>query len=150
METNSLLKPVGTALFGLTSAILEATVPMFILTTTFVVADTVTALRLQYRLVRAGKLDPEKARFSSARFRRLFSTLGRIFALLVLTAMADHLVLIPLGIGAMKFVVGAVCFWQAISLLENEAAENDAPWATYARRFLVDKARRYLDIDKTR
>ena len=144
METHSLLKPLLTALFGLASAVIENVTPMFILTTAFVAADTVTALRLQHRLVRAGKLPPDKAGFSSVRFRRVLFTVARILGLLILTAMADHLVLKPLGLEAMKIVAGAVCFWQAVSLLENEAAENDAPWAKHARRFLINKALRYI------
>lgn len=141
---NTFLKPVIAAVFGLLSAVLEATVPMFILTAAFVLADVVTAMRLQRRLKASGKIKMEDARFSSAKFGRIVGTLTKILCLLLLTAMVDHLVLVPLGIGAMKFVAGAVCFWQAISLLENEAAHNDAKWAVCARKFLVDKARRYI------
>lgn len=141
---DTLFKPTVAALLGLGSAVFEATAPMFVLTGTFVFADAFTAIRLQRRLAAAGKLDTAKARLSSARFGRILTTLGKILGLLILTAMADHLVLGPLGIPAMKVVAGAICFWQAISLLENEAAENDASWAVHARRFLVDKARRYI------
>lgn len=142
---NTFFKPAATALTALGSALFELVTPMFILTGAFVLADTVTAYRLQRRLAKQGRLDRDKARFSSARFGRVFVTLARLLALLSLTAMADHLVLGPLGIPALKIVAGAVCFWQAISLLENEAAANDAPWATHARRFLIDKAKRYLE-----
>lgn len=142
---NTFFKPTVTALGALGSAVLEATAPMFILTGCFVIADTVTAVRLQRRLAAAGKLPADKGGFSSARFARVFITMSKIFALLLLAAMADHLILGSLGIASIKFVAGAVCFWQAISLLENEAAQNDAPWAVHARRFLVDKAKRYLD-----
>ena len=141
---NTLLKPMLTALAALGASVLENTVPMFILTGAFVFADAATAYRLQRRLAAAGKIKPEDARFSSCRFGRIFVTLSKILGVLVLTAMADCLVLSPLGIPAIKIVAGGVCFWQAISLLENEAAENDAPWAIHARRFLIDKARRYL------
>lgn len=140
----SFFKPTAIALFSLGSTVLQTAVPMFILTGAFVFADAVTAWRLQRRLAAAGKIDKNSARFSSARFGRTFYTLGRILTLLILTAMADTLILGPLGIPAIKIVAGAVCFWQAVSLLENEAAENNAPWAVHARRFLVDKARRYL------
>lgn len=143
---NTILKPTATALFGLGSAVLESVTPMFILTGAFVFADAATAYRLQKRLAKAGKLETSKARFSSARFRRVFVTLGKIMTLLILTAMADHLILGPAGIPAIRIVAGAVCFWQAISLLENEAAQNEAPWAVYARRFLIDKAKRYAEL----
>ncbi len=41
-------------------------------------------------------------------------------------------------------VAGAVCFWQLLSILENESTCSDARWARVARRFLIDKARRHL------
>lgn len=137
-------KPTVAALLGLGSAVLESVTPMIVLTGAFVLADVVTAFRLQRRLVKAGKIDSKKARLSSARLGRIFVTMSKIMCLLILTAMADCLVLSPLGIPALKIVAGAVCFWQALSLLENEAAENEAPWAVHARKFLVDKALRYL------
>lgn len=140
----TIFKPTIAALAGLGSAVLETAAPMFILTGAFVFVDIATAYRLQRRLAAAGKLEGHKAKFSSSRFGRVFVTLGKIMTLLVLTAMADHLILEPLGIPAIKTVSGAVCFWQALSILENEAAENDAQWAVQARRFLVDKAKRYL------
>ena len=145
MNFHSLFKPMLTSVGGLLSATFESAAPMIILTGSFVLADSITAWRLQRRLASSGKLDKENARFSSAKFSRVFTTLSKITGLLVLTSMLDILVLQPLGMPILKFVAGAICFWQAISLLENEAAENDAPWAHHARRFLVDKARRYID-----
>ena len=51
------------------------------------------------------------------------------------------------GNGALlKFASGVICFWQAWSILENEAAANDRPWARILRRILVDKTERYLGI----
>lgn len=141
----SMFKPVGAALSAMICYVLEVTAPMFILTSAFVVADAFTAYRLQCRLARDGKLAESEVRFSSRRFGRVVSTMGRIVGLLVLAAMADHLVLRPLGVESVRLVAGAVCFWQALSLLENEAAENNARWAVHARRFLIDKARRYID-----
>lgn len=141
----NIFKPVGAALSAMICYVLEVTAPMFILTSAFVVADSFTAYRLQRRLARAGKLADAQARFSSRRFGRVVSTLSRIVGLLLLAAMADYLVLRPLGVESVRLVAGAVCFWQALSLLENEAAENEARWAIHARRFLIDKARHYLD-----
>lgn len=142
---NTIFKPALTAILAMLTAVVELTAPMFILASLFVFADAVTAYRLQKRLARACKLDKAKVRFSSARFGRTFLTLARILILLLLAAMVDVLVLAPFGVGCLNLVVGAVCFWQAISLLENEAAENDSQWASKIRRILIDKARRYLD-----
>ena len=137
-------KPTVSVIAGLFSSVLQSATPMFILAGAFVVADVYTARRLQKRLVANGKLNPDESRLSSARLARIFSTLARIMALLLLTAMADCLIFSHLGIPALRIVAGAVCFWQALSLLENEAAENNAPWAIHARRYLIDKAKRYL------
>ena len=142
---DSIFKPTLIALAAMLSAVMEMTAPMVILTGCFVIADVVTAYRLQRRLAKAGKYGDGKARFSSARFSRIFGTIAGIMSLLILAAMADYLVLEPLGIASLKYVAGAICFWQAVSILENEAAENNAPWAMKARKFLVDKAKRYLD-----
>lgn len=141
----NMFKPAGVALSAMACYVLEVTAPMFILTSAFVIADAFTAYRLQRRLSRAGKLAEAEARFSSRRFGRVLTTLGRIVGLLLLAAMADHLVFKPMGVESVRLVAGAVCFWQALSLLENEAAENNAPWAVHARRFIIDKARRYID-----
>lgn len=142
---HSFFKPAATALAAMGSAVIETATPMIVLTGAFVIADTVTAYRLQRRLAAAGKLERGAVGFSSARFGKVFVTMTKIIILLLLTSMADYLILGPLGIPALKIVAGAVCFWQAISLLENEAAENDAPWAVHARKFLIDKARRYVE-----
>ena len=44
----------------------------------------------------------------------------------------------------LRFCAGAVCFWQAVSVLENESSCSNASWARIARRFLIDKAARHL------
>lgn len=144
MNVTEIVRPAGAALAGMLTSVFEMTAPMLVLTWAFVMVDTLTAIRLQRRLERQGKIGHGESRFSSRRFGRMFVTMTRILGLLLLTAMADILVLEPLGLGAMKIVAGSVCFWQAISLLENEAAANDAPWAVHARRYLVDKAKRYI------
>ena len=142
---NHMFKPAVSALAGMATAVFEIVAPMFVLSAAFVIADAFTAYRLQRRLAASGKMPWSEAKFSSARFGKILQTLGKIFCLILLAAMADHLVLNPLGIGMVKFVAGAICFWQAISLLENEASHNEAKWAVHARRFLIDKARRYIN-----
>lgn len=141
---NEIFKPMWAVLGSFVCAVTQTVVPMFILTMCFVIADVITAYRLQMRLVKAGKIGASEVRFSSYRLGRVFVTLSKILGLLVLSAMVDYLVLEPFGLNSVRFVAGGICFWQSLSLLENEAAENDAPWAVYARKFIVDKAKRYL------
>ena len=48
------------------------------------------------------------------------------------------------GIDAVRIIAGAICFWQLLSILENESTCSTARWALLARKFLVDKAKRHL------
>ncbi len=120
--------------------------PFGVVCTAMVVADVVSARRLARRLRRIapGQADGS-LRFSSARLGRVVGTLARIYALLVLAAMVDSVVMDG-GRVLLKFAAGAVCFWQAWSILENEAAANPRPWARILRRILVDKTARHLGI----
>lgn len=49
--------------------------------------------------------------------------------------------------GLTRISAALVCFWQTLSILENEATASDARWARIARRILVDKTGRHLGID---
>lgn len=110
-----------------------------------VAADVVTSRRLARRLRKAAPERAARLRFSSARLGHTISTLSRIYGLLVLASMVDSVVAGASGL-VLKFAAGAVCFWQAVSILENEAAANDSRWAAVMRRVLIDKTERHLGI----
>lgn len=113
-----------------------------------VVADCVSAVMLSRRVRR--KYVGKKAvtgKILSRRLGNTITTLAKIYAALLLAHGVDLVIVPSLGGGCMRFVAGAVCFWQAWSVLENESSANDALWARIAQRFLVDKAERHLGIE---
>lgn len=119
--------------------------PFSAICTFMIFADLISARRLARRLGRAVPGKRDRLKFSSARFKRLIDTLIRTYLLLIMAAMIQTCILgevFPL----LKFAAGAVCFWQAVSILENEAACNGARWAKLARKVLVDKTSRYLGV----
>lgn len=132
---------------GTATALLAPALPYAGVCTMMVVADMVTAWTLSRRVARK---HPDRAarndagKLQSRGLGKMLVTLTRVYALLLM-AMALDAVLLPEGGGRiLRFCAGAVCFWQAISVLENESSCSDARWARAARRYLVDKARRHL------
>lgn len=141
---NELFRALAATAGGWIWANVGPALPFGAVCTAMVLADFITSRRLARRLARTV---PDKAavlRFSSAKFGRTISTLGRIYAMLVLAAMVDSVIL---GTGwLLKFAAGAVCLWQAVSILENEAACNGSRWARMARRIIIDKTERHLGV----
>ncbi len=118
--------------------------PFAAVCTAMVFADVVTARRLARRLGRRVPSQRQRLKFSSARFSRTLFKLGRIYALLLLTALVQSVVMPQVEL--LRYVAAAICFWQAVSMLENEAGANDASWARILRKVLIDKTERYLGI----
>jgi len=145
MNYQEIFRTAVSAAAGWLWAVAGPALPYGVVCTLMVVADVVSARRLARRLRAAVPGSAARLRFSSARFGRVVGTLSRIYALLVLAAMVDTVVM---GGGGMllKFAAGAVCFWQAWSVLENEASACTRPWALILRRVLVDKTERYLGV----
>lgn len=140
---------LGRCLFGLCGALfalVEPTLPFIIICTLAVLGDSYTAWSLNRR---ASKLYPNKAdgKFRSAKFSKVFSTLIKIYLLIVLVYHVDTIIFEDLSVKLANVVAGAVCFWQIWSMLENEASCNNAKWAKFAQRILVDKTERHFNID---
>lgn len=135
------------SLGGAAMTLLSPALPCAGVCTMMVVADMVTAWTLSRRVARTlprRASGSDAGKFQSRRFGKMLVTLTRVYALLLMAVALDA-VLLPDGQGRiLRFCTGAVCFWQAISVLENEASCSDARWARWARRFLIDKARRHL------
>jgi len=118
--------------------------PAGVVCTLMVLADVVTARRLARRLRKAAPQQAQRLKFCSARFGRVFATLVRIYAVLMLAAMVETTIVGREGL--LRIVAGAVCLWQAVSMLENEASCNGARWARIMRNVLIDKTERHLGI----
>lgn len=114
--------------------------------TLMVALDWLSAMALGRRLRRAGIA--ADGRLSSRRFGRLIVTLAKIYAAIVVAALVQEAVIGPeADFNAVKAIASAVCFWQLMSILENESTCSEARWAKTARRFLADKAKRHLGQD---
>lgn len=147
MTVNNIRLIAATAGGALTT-VAAPTLPYAALCTAMVCADVVTAWTLGMRVRRRyGALQTRGAqsgRLQSRHLARTVVTLIKIYALLLLASAVD---IVLVGDGTprtLRFCAGAVCFWQAVSVLENEASCSDASWARIARRWLIDKARRHL------
>lgn len=126
--------------------LVHVALPYAALCTAMVVADMVTAWSLGRRVrARYGSAAPEAGKLRSQRLGTMAVTLGKVYALLVVAAAADALLFAGTPVHAVRYAAGAVCLWQAVSVLENEASCSDSRWARIARRWLVDKARRHMD-----
>lgn len=144
METHSLitLRALAASLSGALYAFFVPLLPAFILCTALVVLDVITAWMLARRLARS--CPRYDGRLSSHALGRAIATLCRIYAFLLVAYGIETVVFEDGSVPVLRFAAGAVCFWQLISILENEATASDAAWASTLRRFLIDKASRHL------
>ena len=131
---------------GAICAMLEPTVPFILICTLAVFCDCYTAWALSRR-VKKRFPGANDGKFKSNYAGRVFITLIKIYALIILVFLIESYIFEGLPIKLANIVAGAVCFWQVWSMLENESSCNDAKWAKIAQRILVDKTERHFDID---
>jgi hypothetical protein len=142
---NLTYKSVAAILAGVAGNVVDRFVPLAVVTTGLVMADCVSAWMLARRVAREGRGD---GRFSSRKAGRVFATLAKVYGVLILSVGVDMAIVRSDNISVARFVAGAVCLWQALSIVENEASVNNSRWARVARRYLVDKAARHgINID---
>lgn len=141
----SIMKTIFTWCGGLL-AIFEPTIPFAVVCTLAVLGDCYTAWSLSRR-VKAKHPGANDGKFKSHYAGRVFVTLIKIYALIMLTYLIDQYIVVGLSLALPNIVAGAVCFWQIWSMLENESSCNDAKWARIAQRVMVDKTERHFDID---
>lgn len=91
-------------------------------------------------------LNPELGKFSSNRFGYTMQTILYLFVMLVLSVGIDTLVLKSENGYAARFVAGLFIGWQGWSILENISSAQNAGWAKFLQRYLVNKAERYLEM----
>ena len=148
------LKIIATSAFALLSAMFAPVFPYAAVCTLFVGLDFVSAWQLGRR-IRRSKLRHKRAsapgKLSSRRFGRTVATLAKIYTALVAASLVQEVIVdgapAAMGFDCVKFTAAAVCFWQLVSILENESTCSDASWAKIARRFLADKTYRHTGID---
>lgn len=145
-EVIAALKTLLSALGGVLLAAAVPVVPYAAGCTLMVLADAVTAWRLGRRAASATGVR-RAAKLQSARVGVLFGTLGRVYCLLLLARAVQSVILAPdVRFDLVRAIAAAVCLWQALSMLENEASCRGARWARIARRWLIDKTERHTGI----
>lgn len=134
---------------GAIIAILEPTLPYLIICTLMIFADCYTAWQLSKR---ARKAHPERVskdgkKFKSQHFGKVIVTILKAWALIIMAFLMQTYITDDLPVGLTKVAAGAICFWQLLSVLENESSCNGAKWAKLLQNILVDKTERHFDID---
>jgi hypothetical protein len=134
---------------GAIIAILEPTLPYLIICTLMIFADCYTAWQLSKR---ARKAHPERVskdgkKFKSQHFGKVIVTILKAWALIIMAFLMQTYITDDLPVDLTKVAAGAICFWQLLSVLENESSCNGAKWAKLLQNILVDKTERHFDID---
>lgn len=134
------------ACWGAIVAVMEPRLPIILICYAAVFMDCYSAWTLSRRVRNKfpGKSD---GKFKSDHAGRVFITLIKVTALIVLVAHMEDYILTDIPVSLTKIVAGAICFWQIWSILENESSCNDAKWARIAQRIMVDKTERHFDVD---
>ena len=136
-------------LFACWGAVCALLVPMFpfaIICTLLILADCYTAWELSRR-VKKKYPGHASGKFKSQEMGRVFITLIKVFAAIVLASLVEKIIFEGATIRLPNIVAGAVCFWQVWSILENESSCNDAKWAKILQKIMIDKTERHFDID---
>ena len=134
------------AAFGAAIGYLKPTIPFALICLAAVALDCYSAFDLSKR-VRKKYPDANDGKFKSKYASRVFNTLIKVYALIVLAFFIDRFI-IPLenGLYLPNIVAGMFSFVQVWSFLENESSENNAKWAKVLQRIMVNKADRHFDI----
>lgn len=143
---------IGRWLMSLVSglmALLQPTLPYFVICTLFVFADCFTAWRLEKRVAKAY---PEKTRsgsgkFKSSHFAKVLVTLIKCYVLIVLAFLVDAYIVRSTAETLTRIAAGAIIGWQTWSILENESSCNGSRWARLAQKILVDKTERHFGVN---
>lgn len=144
---------IGRWLLSLASgllAMLEPTLPYFIICALFVFADCFTAWRLDKRVAIAFPnrvASGTGGKFKSSHFAKVLTTLAKCYALIILAFLVDGYIVRSDAESLTRITAGAIIGWQMWSILENESSCNGSRWARLAQKILVDKTERHFGVD---
>lgn len=148
MNTPTQIKVLLMAVLTPVLAFIVPTLGCAALCAVMVLLDCLTAWRLARRVARSSEAPKNTGKFSSRKFSRSIACLAKIFVALLVAHGVDTAILddapMLLGLGALQLMAAAICLWQLLSILENEASCSDNRWAGPLRKWLVDKAARHL------
>lgn len=140
------MKRWGIASAGAILGLIAPVLPMILVFTFAVFVDCITAWRLSRR-VRVKHPEANDGKFKSRHAGKVFNTLMLVYSLIWLGHLIQEHIIFGLSVALPNVIAGAACGWQLWSILENESSCNDAGWARFLQRFLVDKASRHFDFD---
>ena len=146
VQTASNTSRIAFGAIGALVAFLQPTLPFIIICTLAVLADCYTAWSLSRR-VKMVYPNSNDGKFKSRYAGRVFETLIKIYVFVILAYLVETYIFEGLPIRLANIAAGAVCFWQAWSILENESSCNDNRWAKIAQRIMIDKTERHFDIN---
>lgn len=140
-------KEIITLVFSTLSGFYAPLLPYAALCSVMVMLDFGTAVQLGRRLRRRDGPSASVGKLSTKRFGRTVCTLIKTYVALGIASATQMLLVRSDTFDAVRFTAGAICFWQLISVLENESTCSDARWARIARKYLSDKARRHTGLN---
>lgn len=135
------------SVIGALLAFLKPTFPFMLVCTIFILADCISAFLLSQRVKKQYPEKRKDSKFHSKHSGKVVITLVKVYLLIVLAFLVETYIFEGLPIRLSNIVAGAVCFWQAWSILENESSCSKAKWAKIAQKILVDKTERHFDVD---
>lgn len=143
----------ASAFAGGISAIFLPIVPLVLVAFLFVLADVITAWRLNRRVIEQKrtegvKICKDQGKFFSKKSSKVFGTMIEVFAVILLAHLLDVTVLSHLtNLHLANYVAGVICMVQGWSILENCSSSNGASWARLLQKVMVDKTKRHFNID---
>lgn len=129
---------------GAVTALLLSVMSNAMLCTVMVAWEAITAYNAMRRVANAGGNKNVGKKNFSKRIGKVINTLIKIYSFLLLAAFVDAVLPSPFSTSVLNIATGAVVVWQALSILENESTCSNAKWAAMARRFIIDRVRRFL------
>lgn len=113
-----------------------------------IVFDCISAIGLSRRLKRKGR--PASGKLQSKHGKKMLPDFGYITGVIIMAHLLDEVIIkgaYGFSLHLSNWAAGIFVVWQIISVLENYSSENDARWAVFMQKFLINKAERHLELD---
>lgn len=127
--------------------LIEPVVPMIGVCIFAMVADTISAWRLNRRC-RVRYPQYTDGKLHSSKVYILFHDFLILFATIVLAHLIDTIVLANIdSLYLPNWIAAIYCCYQIISIIENESSCSDSSWAKLAQKVVANKIARHLDLE---
>lgn len=135
---------------GLSATIVyfKPTFPLIIFMAVLWLYDVITAICLQKKLHKDGKI-PNPIKIESKKLRTALKTLNTMFLAIVAAHILDVTVFHFLnGLHLANWVTGICAFVNLYSILENKIATSENKLAKLLKKIMIDKTAKWIDISK--